>query len=59
MTSDYVRDNAAYHFDSKLMGEFLQRYSEDLGVEVVNDTFYGTEQDKYGNIESIVCDNGT
>ena len=59
LTSDYVRDNAAYHFDSKLMGEFLQRYSEDLGVEVVNDTFYGTEQDKYGNIESIVCDNGT
>jgi len=59
LTSDYVRDNAAYHFDSKLLGEFLQRYSEDLGVEVVNDNFYGTEQDKYGNIESIVCDNGT
>ena len=58
LISDYVRDNAAYHFDSYLLGEFLQKYSEERGVEIINDTFYGTTQDKYGNIESIVCDDG-
>ena len=55
----YLDKNAAYHFDSKLLGEFLKKYSKERGVEVIDDTFYGTEQDKYGNIESIVCDNGT
>ena len=36
-----------------------KRQSEERGVEVINDKFYGTEQDEYGNIESIVCDNGS
>ena len=39
--------------------DYLKKYSEERGVEIVSDTFYGTTQDKYGNIESIVCDNGT
>ena len=56
---DYLKNNAAYHFDSHLLGEFLKKYSEKRGVEVIDDTYYGTEQDKHGNIESIVCDNGT
>ncbi len=56
---EYLIDNTAYHFDANLLQDYLRKYSEDLGVEVVNDTFYGTEQDKYGNIESIVCDDGT
>ena len=54
-----IENNTAYHFDSLLIGKFLKEYAEEKGVVVVNDNFYGTEQDKYGNIESIVCDNGT
>jgi len=56
---DYLKHNAAYHFDSPLLAQYLKEYSEKRGVEVINDTFYGVEQDKYGNVESIVCDNGT
>jgi len=56
---NYLKNNAAYHFDSHLLGEFLKKYSEKRGVEVIDDKYYGTEQDKHGNIESIVCDNGT
>lgn len=51
--------STAYHFDAHLVGNFLKEYSEKRGVEVIDDKFYGTEQDKYGNIESIVCDNGS
>ena len=56
---NYLKNNTAYHFDSGLVGKYLKRYSEEKGVEIIEDKFYGTEQDKYGNIESIVCDNGT
>ena len=56
---NFIKDNAAYHFDSPLLAQYLKEYSEKRGVEVINDTFYGVEQDKYGNVESIVCDNGT
>ena len=57
--NNYIQDNAAYHFDSHLLGEFLKKYSIDHGVEIINDNFYGTTQDKYGNIESIVCDDSS
>jgi len=56
---NFLRDNAAFHFDANLLQDYLKKYSEERGVEIVSDTFYGTTQDKYGNIESIVCDNGT
>ena len=57
----YLDAHGAYHFDSHLFGKFLRRYSEERGVKVINDNYVDCIYDKsipYGNIESIVCDNG-
>ena len=48
---------SAYHFDTDKLSDVLYDVCVRNGVEFVDDIFYGTEQDKYGCIESIVCEN--
>ena len=55
--NDYLKNCTAYHFDSYLMGEYLKKYSEKRGVEVIDDTFLGANLKDDGSIESIVCEN--
>ena len=47
----------AYHFDTNGLAKIFYKVCEDNGVKFIDDKFYGTEQDKYGWIESIVCEN--
>ena len=54
-----LKTNTAYHFDAHLLGEFLKKYSEDGGVEVIDDTFKSATLKEDGSIESLVCENGT
>ena len=56
--NNYLRNCAAYHFDSHLLGEYLRKYSEKRGVEVIDDTFLEANLKDDGSIESIVCENG-
>ena len=64
LADDYVENNAAYHFDSHLMGEFFKKYCEERGVEIINDTYLGgarvkdANAERYGDLESIGCENG-
>ena len=55
--NNYLKNCTAYHFDSYLMGEYLKKYSEKRGVEVIDDTFLGANLKDDGSIESIVCEN--
>ena len=55
--NDYLKNCTAYHFDSYLMGEYLRKYSEKRGVEVINDTFLEANLKDDGSIENIVCEN--
>ena len=55
--NNYLRNCAAYHFDSHLLGEYLRKYSEKRGVEVIDDTFLEANLKDDGSIESIVCEN--
>ena len=55
--NDYLKNCTAYHFDSYLLGEYLRKYSEKRGVEVIDDTFLGANLKDDGSIESIVCEN--
>ena len=55
--SDYdLKKNTAYHFDSHLLGKFLEKYSKKRGVKVVEDNFYGISPNEDGSIKSLVCD---
>jgi len=55
--SDYdLKKNTAYHFDSHLLGKFLEKYSKKRGVKVVEDNFYGISPHEDGSIKSLVCD---
>ena len=49
----------AYHFDALLLADFLEDYSKNLGVEVIDDTFISATQDDSGYIQSLVCENQT
>lgn len=53
---DFSLFGSSYHFDSALLGKFLRRYSEERGVEVINDNFYGVAPNEDGSIRSLVCD---
>ena len=55
--NDYLKNCTAYHFDSYLLGEYLRKYSEKRGVEVIDDTFLEANLKDDGSIESIVCEN--
>ena len=54
-----LETNTAYHFDSHLFAKFLKLYSEDGGVEVIDDTFKSATLREDGSIKSLVCENGT
>ena len=54
-----LETNTAYHFDSHLFGELLKSYSEEGGVEVIEDTFKSATLKEDGSIESLVCEKGT
>ncbi len=49
---------SAYHFDANLLGEYLKKYAEDLGVEFVDDTFVSAELNDNGFVKSLVCKDG-
>jgi tryptophan halogenase len=55
--NNYLKNCTAYHFDSYLFGEYLRKYSEKRGVEVIDDTFLEANLKDDGSIESIVCEN--
>jgi len=47
----------AYHFDTEKLAKVFYDVSVRNGVEFIDDKFIGTEQDKYGWVESLVCEN--
>ena len=59
LSDNVVSDGSGYHFDSYLLGEYLRKYSEKRGVEIVNDTFKSATLREDGYIKSLICENGT
>ena len=53
---NYIEDNAAYHFDSPLLGKFLKKYCKKRGVEIVEDSFYGITPNDDGSVKFLVGD---
>ena len=54
-----IGEHSAYHFDAYKFGNLLQRYSEEGGVEVIEDVFREAELNDDGSIKSLVCDDDT
>lgn len=49
--------HSAYHFDSHLLANFLEKRLKDKNVNIVEDDYESSVKDEYGNIKSIVCKN--
>tara|TARA_R100000008_G_C3572515_1_gene163120 strand:- start:2 stop:1549 length:1548 start_codon:yes stop_codon:yes gene_type:complete len=54
-----LKANTAYHFNANKLGKTLKEYAENLGVEVVDDTFIEAKLNEDGSIKSLVCEEGT
>ena len=59
LTDRQVDGFSAYHFDTHLLGEFLKEYSEEYGVEIIDDVFVEATKNSDGSVSSLVCENGT
>ena len=51
--------NTAYQFDAHKLGNYLRKYAEGLGVEVIDDRFIGSLRDENGFLTDLVCKDGT
>ena len=51
-STDYTTDYA-YHFDASQIGQFLQRYATERGVQHVFDTVSDVHQDEHGDITAV------
>ena len=50
--------HTAYQFDASKLGKILKQYSEERGVEIVDDKFLEAELNEDGSIRSLICENG-
>ena len=51
-------NTTAYQFDASKFGKILKQYSEERGVEIVDDKFLEAELNEDGSIRSLICENG-
>ena len=54
-----LNSNTAYHFDANKLTNLLQKYSEDNGVEVIDDKFIEALLNDDGSIKRLICENNT